>query len=302
MGKLFTVAIYASLTRAKEGTPAFEHLSKTQVWLSDESHVVGAPTLETLSNGLFQNTPYRMFLSGTQTRGDGTEKLLQSVIGKTVYTLSSEDAIKGGYICNHDFKIIGLTSPNEQRYDDPLETKRHHFLYNTNVAQFIAKLCEAAVSNNQKVLVLMDEVEQLLILRPMMTVPFTYAVGSGSDKRLKDAGMETIAPTDAVEQFNKNEFPVLLGTSCISIGTNIFPMHFTVNWQGSGSEIRSKQGAVGRSVRLLEKSKYAALNPPKPKVTIIDFNIEGIRMLENQLKDRIEYYKQSGTPIKFVRL
>jgi superfamily II DNA or RNA helicase len=304
--KLFTIAIYRSLSLLKEGKKGYQDITNADVWIGDESHVIGAPTLEKISNELFYNTPYRFFFSGTQVRGDGTDKLLQSVIGKQVYTITTAEAIKGGYICDHNFKIItvqpSLGSPLTG--DDPLQVKRDHFLYNDNIADFIAKLCLASIGQNKKVLILVDEVRQVVMLAERFALTdtkFAYAVGS-PDQRLKDLNLPPMDANEAVEAFNLNQYQILIGTSCISTGTNIYPMHITCNWQGSGSEVRSKQGAVGRSVRLLHKSKYASLNPEKKSVTIIDFDVDGVRQLKSQLQDRIEYYQASGTKIDYIKL
>lgn len=298
--KQIVVAIYRSLSLAKPDTPVYEELSKAKVWIGDESHVIGAPTLEKISNDLFSETPYRFFFSGTQVRGDGTDKLLQSVIGRQVFEITTAEAIKGGYICDHSFKVVCLKSSDPHApSDDPLQTKRIHYLYNDNIADFVTKLCEASVPN-KKILVLVDEVEQVVMLAKRMKVPFAYAIGS-PDQRLKDMGLPPMTPAEAVELFDQNKYQVLVGTSCISIGTNIYSMHITVNWQGSGSEVRSKQGAVGRSVRLLHKSKYASINPPKTHVTIVDFDVYDIPQLKSSLNDRVEYYKQSGTKIEFIK-
>jgi hypothetical protein len=73
-----------------------------------------------------------------------------------------------------------------------------------------------------------------------------------------------------------------------------------VNWQGGTSEIRTKQGAVGRSVRKLEISKFAEFNPPKTKAIIYDFNVKGIMAMVRHLKIRVGFYKSSGTMIQWL--
>jgi superfamily II DNA or RNA helicase len=107
-------------------------------------------------------------------------------------------------------------------------------------------------------------------------------------------------PIEAVEKFNNGSVKVLIGTSCISTGTNIYPTHHTVNWQGGTSEIRTKQGAVGRSVRKLEISKYADKHPPKTKAIIYDFYVKGVEVMTRHLKTRVKFYKSSGTMIEYI--
>lgn len=337
-GKNFMICISDTLTNIKPNTKEYEEIASAQVLLADESHTIPAETLESVCHGILKDIPYRFFLSGTQTRGDGTEKLLKAIIGKTVHKLSTEEAIKGGYICDHFFKILTVETSNPNFYsEDALEMKRVHFLNNTNIAAFTAKLANTvAESRNESTLVLIEELPQILLLVPLLKVP--YALATSADDKLtiictilgldknkikrslknKPALLDKLIssmneeqkkiyeqiknsdPMAAVEKFNKGEVKVLIGTSCISTGTNIYPTHHTVNWQGGTSEIRTKQGAVGRSVRKLEISKFAEFNPPKTKAIIYDFNVKGIMAMVRHLKIRVGFYKSSGTMIQWL--
>jgi superfamily II DNA or RNA helicase len=296
LGKLFTVAISKSLTNLKPGTKEFEEISSAQVLLVDESHLWGATTLDEVCHNLFSKVPYRMFFSGTQTRGDGTEKLLHSIIGQTVSTLTTEDAIKGGFICDHEFRIVTVktTAPGYDS-DDALAMKRKHFLHNDNIAKFIANLANSVSSvKGEQTLVLVDEIDQIRRILPLLKIPYACATGS------KEPDLGDTDPESAVLKFNKGEAKILLGTSCISTGTNIFPTHHTVNWQGGTSEIKTKQGAVGRSVRKLEGSGFEKYHQPKEKAVIWDFDVQSVDIMGRHLKERIEYYSDSGTEIKAV--
>lgn len=337
-GKNFMICISDSLTNLKPGTKEYEEISKADVLLADESHTIPAETLENVCHGVLRDIPYRFFLSGTQTRGDGTERMLQAIIGKTVYKLSTSDAIKNGYICDHSFKILPIDTTGQTFYSqDALEMKRVHFLNNSNIANFTAKLANTvAQAKNESTLVLVDELSQIVLLAPLLKVPYVLATSAddkinivctvlGLDKTkikktikdkpeklealinsMTDSQMAMYSmiknsnPMEAVEKFNKGEAKVLIGTSCISTGTNIFPTHHTVNWQGGTSEIKTKQGAVGRSVRKLEISKFAEFHPPKKKSIIYDFYLKGVESMVRHLKTRINHYKASGTLIEWV--
>jgi superfamily II DNA or RNA helicase len=297
LGKQFIVAISKSLANLKPGSKEYEEIAGADVLLTDESHLWGANTLAELCHGLFANVPRRMFFSGTQTRNDGGEKLLQSIVGKTVCELATEDAIKGGYICDHEFRIVGVktTSPGYE-VQDALAMKRRHFLHNDNIAKFIADLANSvAVVKGEQTLVLVDEIDQIYRLIPHLKVPYACATGESR----KDLG-ET-DPQEAVEKFNRGEVKVLIGTSCIATGTNIFPVHHAVNWSGGSSEIKTKQGPVGRSVRKLEGSGYEKFHVAKSKAVIWDFDVQNVDVMERHLKERLNFYSDSGTQIKFIK-
>lgn len=303
LGKRFTVCIGDSLANIKPNTPEWEFFSNLDMLIIDESHTWGAETLNDVCHGVLSDVPYRFFLSATQTRGDGSEKLLQSIIGKTVEYLSTKDAVDGGYICKHDFKIVETVSSNPSFTSmDVLELKRAHFLKNRNIAAFIAKLANSAASIGQQTLILVEELEQISILLPLLKVPVVYAHSESKKDRLEELGLSKVKPAESVEAFNKNEAKVLIGTSCVSTGTNIYQTNHTVNWVGGASEIRTKQGAVGRSTRLASANPYKHLCGPKPKCTIWDFDVKGEFVLEKHLQLRIEYYQESGSSIERINL
>ena len=304
LGKLFTICISDSLANIKPGTDEWEFFSQLDMFCVDESHTWGADSLEDVCHGLLYRVPYRMFFSGTQTRGDGCERLLQSIIGKTVCKLTTQEAKEKGYISDHNYKIIEIESSNPNyQTQDVIDMKREHFLRNRNVAVFIAKLANAeATTYRRQTLVLVEELSQIAALLPLLRVPTTVAHSEKGADRLEYLGIPKCNPKESVENFNKGEAMVLIGTSCVSTGTNIYPVHNCVNWQGGQSEIKTKQGAIGRSVRLGSQNPHKDQCTLKTKATIWDFNIKGIFTMERHLNSRIEYYKDSGSEIKYFKL
>lgn len=304
IGKKFTICIGDSLVNVKPGSKEWEFFSKLDMMCVDESHTWGADTLEDICHGVLADVPYRFFFSGTQTRGDGAEKLLQSIIGKTVHTLSTKEAIAGGFICDHNFTIIEVESSNPNYQSaDILDMKRVHLLNNRNVAAVIAKLANAeATTHRRQTLVLVEELSQIAMLIPLLKVPFAYAHSESKPERLRELGLQKVDPAESVEKFNKAEAMVLVGTSCIATGTNIYPTHNTANWVGGGSEIKTKQGSVGRSVRLSKHNPWEQKCTPKLVARIWDFDIYDIEALSKSLDDRVSYYGDSGTEIRRIKL
>jgi len=301
IGKQITVCISKSLSMVKKDTPEYKFFRDIQVLAVDESHLTPASTLEKVVHDLFKMTPYRFFVSGTQVRGDGKEKLLRSIIGKEVVSLNSRDAIEGGYICPVKFIIIDTFSRDPKNYRDPLKAKRKHLLYNGNVALLSAQIANSAWnSNKESTLILVEELCQIKAVSDLLNVPYGYA-HSASKKDSEEYGLDKVKPHESVEAFNKGEIKVLIGTSCISTGTNMYPCHNTINWVGGASEVRTKQGAVGRSVRLLKNSKYKDLHKEKKISKIFDFNITNIERLKNHLEKRISMYKETSDDIVYIK-
>lgn len=142
----------------------------------------------------------------------------------------------------------------------------------------------------------------------LLKVPYAYAHSEGSKLKLAELALmtgvelEKVDRAESVEKFNKGEAMVLIGTSCISTGTNIYPMRYTCNWVGGGSEIRTKQGAVGRTVRLFEQNPFAHLCKKPSTKTIVDFNVYDAYALKKMLEDRCLFYRDSGTEIRRIKL
>lgn len=304
LDKKFTIAIGDSLANIKPDSPEYEFFSNLDVLIVDESHTFAAESLETICHGVLANIPYRFFLSATQDRNDGSLPLLHSIIGRTVCELGTAEAIEKGYICYHDFRIISVDSSNPLfQESDPLAQKRAHLLNNSNIAKFIAKLANAmATSYGKQTLVLCEELSQLAMLAPLLTVPYVLAHSEKRKARLIELGLEKVDVEESIEKFNKNEAKVLATTSCCHVGVNIFPTHSTANWMGGASSIKTKQAAVGRSVRFGRSNPWAAKCVPKDKATIYDFDIENNETMHRHLESRLECYRESGTEIRHIRL
>lgn len=303
LGKKITICIGDSLANVKEETPEWEFFNSLKMFAVDESHTWGADSLEAVCNGVFSNVPYRFFLSATQTRGDGTIELLQSIIGKTVYTLSTKQAVDGGFISPHDFRIVEVDSDDPDFYrKDPLAMKRVHFLKNRSICNFIAQLANAeATINKKQTLVLVEELEQISMLKDLLQVPFSVAHSEKKAERLEQLGLEKVKTSEQVKDFNSGKTMVLIGTSCISVGTNLFP-HIVVNWVGGSSEIKTLQGAVGRAVRKHEQNPFQNRDCAyKDKATIYDFDVD-VKAMKIPLVKRISFYKNSESTIKLITL
>jgi len=296
------VAIAKSLTTLKEGTKEYKNIKSMQVVIGDESHTLPAETLDSTFHSVLSDIPYRFFVSGTQTRGDGSVPLLRSIIGETVIDRDLAWGIKKGYLSKLDFTMVNIpTSEPHYWNSDAMKMKRKHFLYNQYSIDFTAKTVNAVVrSLNQSCLILVEEIEQISLLIKKLEVPFTYVHGNTVKKdELEQYGLENRKLKDEIEKFNKGEVKVFIGTKCVSTGTNFYPTHYTFNLQGGASEISTKQGVLGRSTRLLEKSRYKNLHAPKNMSKIFDFNVD-VEQLRGHFFKRYEYYKEADCPIKWI--
>lgn len=297
--KPITIAIGKSITMLKEGSPEYKFFKGKKALLVDESHTWGADTLEEVCHGVLADAPRRFFMSATQTRADGTIKLLQSIIGKTVFEMSLREAIDEKYLCPLKFYVKKSFSPSTLKKRDPMECKRIHFLYNKEIAKFYGQLANAMWKVNQEsTLILVEELCQIKMLTEILNVPYTY-IHSASKKEAAEWGLKKVDLTEELERFNNGEVRVLIGTKSVSTGTNIYPTHNTCNWMGGSSDITTKQGTMGRSTRWM-KAKYAKFHKEKTHSKIWDVQIEGQQILKSMLNRRIKCYEETGEKVNFI--
>lgn len=304
LGKKITIAIGDSLVNIKPGSEEDKFFSSLDMLVVDESHEFAAESLEQVCHGSLGSIPYRFFLSATQIRNDGSGPLLQSIIGQTVCELSTEEAVRKGYVCPHEFKIVSVESSNPSfESSDVLAIKREHFLKNRNIASFSAKLANAMAGIGKGTLILVEELSQISMIVPMLKVPFVIAHSEKRKERLEELKIDKVDNKESVEAFNKGEVKVLIGTSSVATGTNIYPCHNVINWRGGSSPIKTKQGAVGRAVRFGHSNPWASNCLEKNLATIWDFDIEDNFTLSRHLETRMDCYRESGEGlIKYIRL
>lgn len=289
--KLFVIANAQSLTKVTKGTEHWDNLLKTQVFIADESHQCPASTLASVCFGVASRAPYRFFFSATQMRNDGRDLLLEGITGPIVYTKTVQEGVREGFLAKPIFRILRV--PTDSTFESPDVNKltRAHLYYNDAVVQKIAKIVNSAADQGLPAVVLIEEVEQFSRLLPYLRHKVGFAHGPLSDNKSKvpEPYWES-DPTQLVKDFNSLNLPVLVGTSCISTGTDIKPVRLLVYWQGGKSEIQVKQ-AIGRATRKCDN---------KPFCTIIDVDVYNVDTLARHAEERRKIYRELFPDVKDI--
>jgi superfamily II DNA or RNA helicase len=289
--KLITIAIAQSLTRIEPGSEHWVELSKAKVFMADESHQCPASTLAKVCFGLVENAPYRFFFSATQIRNDGLDLLLEAITGPIVYRMTVKEGIEQGYLARLVFTMIKTTSNKTFDHGDVNEMTRQHLYYNDRVIKQAATMANHFVDQQKcRVLILVEELEQFAHLYPLLKHPVKFAHGGVTKE---NAGkipkpFHDSDPSMFVKEFNCGEFPILVGTSCITTGTDIKANEVTIYLQGGKSEIQVMQGPCGRSTRLFE----FADGHKKTTCRVIDFDVENIEDMHRHAQARKSLYEQ----------
>lgn len=294
--KQVVVAIDDSLSRVEPGTDAWEALSGAQVFIADESHLTPANTLKKTCLGLLAKAPYRFFFSGTQLRTDGLELVLESIIGPVVMDMSVREGVEQGYLSQPLFTMFEVESSDDYSSPDLIKMTRKHFFYNQAILAKTAELVNKSVGLlKHPTVVLIEEVEQFTRLLPMLSVgPVGFAHGPLDKENLAKVpeAHRKSDPVGLVKAFNAGEIQVLIGTSCISTGTDIQPASLIVRLKGKAAEIPVRQD-VGRGTR-----RQGA----KKSFHFIDFDLVNVDDLHRHALERKAIYEDIFGPVREVRL
>lgn len=302
--KLFTVGIDDSLTKIERGSDAWKDLSQAQVFIADESHLCPAETLQKVCFGVCANAPYRFFFSATQLRNDGLEMVLDGITGETVYSMTVREGVDQGYLARPYFRMVRTFSDEKSYSSDPNKLTRAHLYYNPRVIKAAAMLANRFVGSMKKpTVILVEELEQFTHLLPHLKHKVAFAHGplTKDTKKLIPAEYHDAKPGDLVEQFNRGEIPILVGTSCISTGTDIRVVEAMIYLQGKSSEIKVKQ-AVGRDTRGGEKGFVVNPETGKKKVDCIhvDFDVVNVDLVHRHAGIRAGFYEEIYGPVDMV--
>ncbi len=281
--RLFTVANAQSASKVKPNTSEWDELSRCQVIIFDESHMVPAESFKNIClNGVAMNAKKRFFLSATQTRTDGSELMLKGITGPVVYKKTYKELASQKFLKKIKARIFKVP-PARPTVNDPNKETRQNLYENPNVARLAATLAEKAftVANRQTV-ILIEEYSQFLLLKNFMNVPYKFAHGTVTKEQKKTLPEEywKCDPEAIVDEFNRGDLPCIIGTTAIATGVDIKPTGCLINIQGGKSEIKVKQG-VGRGTR-----------PVGPEeLWVCDFKVVGSRTLENHAESRKGIYE-----------
>ncbi len=281
--KLVTIAIHASLARIEPGSDDWIAFSNSKVFVADESHLCPADTLYKVCTGLLANAPYRFFLSGTQMRGDGADLLLRGITGPILKKMTVVDGVEQGWLAKPSFRILQVQSQDGYTSSDPMKLTQRHLLYNPIAIEKAAGIANAAVKHmNHQVLILIDEVKQFRYLSPFLRHQAKFAHGPLNEDNKGDVPKEhwDVDNTQLVKDFNDRKFPILVGTSAISLGTDVKSVQTLIYFMGGKSEVQIRQ-AVGRGTRKV---------PGKEECVVIDFDVVNVDLLHRHAQERIRIY------------
>ncbi|MGB6976945.1 MAG: helicase-related protein, partial [Gammaproteobacteria bacterium] len=178
---------------------------------------------------------------------------------------------------------------------DANEMTRNHVFYNNELNKKVAELANKSVALMARpVIILVDELEQISYLAPYLRYEFKFCHSGITKTNQASVPVEyhKSDPKQFVQEFNDRKFPILIGTSCIGVGTDLRPVGCIINLRGGKSPVEISQN-IGRGTRL-------AIG--KEDFLYIDIAIKNVEMLEKHAKERIKIFKRIYPSISEVQL
>jgi superfamily II DNA or RNA helicase len=283
--KFIVVAVAKSLQNVKKGSKEWNLFFDKQLLLADEAHTLPPDSLSSVFMDLLSNIPYRYSVSGTVFRDDGLGLLLTGLTGDIVFEMPVRQGIEEGFLTPLKFFMYRIESKTDEKADDPLELNKLHLRQNSLVNAHAASVAMQSVVKGRRVLILIDEVTQFdLLLKAGLKGRIGFAHGPLS-KDNKDSVPIEFRKTDSMEEVEKldnGEIDILVGTSCIGMGTDIKSADLIINLVGLSSDIRLRQG-VGRGTRLF---------PNKKDTIFVDYWVHNNSITDRHAKARLEIFNQ----------
>ena len=304
--KRVTIAIDDSLVALPIDSEAYAKLAGKKLLVYDEAHTSSSETLEKVCFGLMKNIPLRFFLSATVMRNDGSDKLLEGITGPVVMRKNLKDLVDEGYLAKPYFKMVNVRSNSNCNSKDANIMTRHHTYYNKPLNRLAADFANKFVNLMKRpTLILVEELEQFMYLLPhfdpKLRVRFAHGPISKVNRGIIPEEYAKDKPEDLVDEFNKGNIDILVGTSCISMGTDLRVCEAGIYLMGKTSEIKVRQ-SLGRLTRGGEKSNV--INPmtgiKKKDCIYIDFCVKNVTVLENHAKKRMAIYNEAYPEVEQI--
>jgi superfamily II DNA or RNA helicase len=241
-------------------------LADVQAVFIDEFHHSAAETYREVNIKHLKNCYYRIGMTATNFRNDGSDIALESVLSHVLYEYTIEQAIKDRNIMQPEFEIVDFQHGS---YNNWQEAYKDGIVLNEDRNALIADIADQF--KDRHVLILVKEIEHGEALKAL--IPGAEFI-NGDEKDIIQERM--------MNDFTKGKLKVLIGTSVIGEGVDL-PIADTLIMAGGGKARSQIMQNIGRVLRL---------HPDKKDVLVFDFSDEGCDWLSEHSLLRQEVYQQ----------
>jgi superfamily II DNA or RNA helicase len=249
------------LTYTIEQIESIKNLLNTcQFMIVDELHHSSSSTFQSILKKI-PNAPYRIGLSATPFRTDGTDILLEASFGPIIYTKTASELIQAGYLTKPkiyfiQYKDYNLTNkyPEEKKgkTNIPFNTiYKDCMVENIKYNNIVAKTAYANVKQNRLTLVSVKQIKHgEAILKEIKSLDNDLNVVFLHGGNKKDLDEEQVK-----KDFANRKIDILIST-LLDEGVDIPCIEAIVDAGGGRSPIKALQ-LVGRAIRNFPGKKFA---------------------------------------------
>lgn len=243
----------------------------------DEFHHASADTFQELNKKKFENIYYRLGLTATHYRNDGSEMKMDAVLSEVIYSMPIKNAIKNNYLVEPYFFIKKLQLPNIN-FKTYQQNYKNLIVENEERNNEIVKMANICLKKEWSTLILVKEIKHGKKLESIIPESI-FIHGNHSDRE------------NIIEDFKNGKQKLVISTNIIGEGTDIPILQALIMGQAMKAEGDLVQ-KIGRTLRIYDG---------KEKAYIFDIKDEGNKIFEKQALSRIKAYKKNYTnKIHFV--
>lgn len=246
-------------------------LNETKLHIFDESHVITTETIKQIFNKI--DPEYIYGFSGTPFRDDGSDLLINSILGDQIIDVPASELILDGYLAQPIIKFVKVPKLFIEGGNTNYQSVYKSYIVENNVRNsLIIENTKELLTKNYQVLVLFKQLQHgknLCKYFDDAQINYEYLSGNDSlDKRIK-----------VKNNLLSHKSNLVLASSIFDIGIDISSLSALVLAGGGKSSIRTLQ-RVGRVIRKYKTKKHAA---------IVDF-YDDVRFLKSHSKKRYQIY------------
>lgn len=263
---------------------------KCKLFMVDECQAIGTKQWTEVLNST--DAPCRFALSATPRRTDGGNLEIMAPTGDIIFFTTAEEQIEKGRLCELDiqYHVFDHGLHNEKDADVQYqEAYSEWIVFNEKRNKFIIDKVNELVSEDRLTLLLINiidhgfELIEALVNSGMKREDIRFVYGE-----TKDAVRQ-----QAIQEFRKGKFKVLIGSTIFDAGVNI-PAISGVVIAGAGNSDITLIQKIGRGARTVDFEKELGYLPEfmkgrtKKETKVVDIYDTNVKFFAKQAKNRFD--------------
>lgn len=248
-------------------------INSTECIIVDEVHHLKSDSYVNLMKSVkFAN--YKIGLSGTPYKDEGTDMLLEAYAGNQICNISASYLIRRGYLVQPTIIFLKLYNKYQYVRGGYQKIYKLYIVENERRNKKIVDYAKYFFEKKRSILITVSQVKHGKILQQMIK-------DEGINSELIIGEVKATKREELIEKVKSNKLKIIIGTSLADEGLDI-PILDTLILGGSGrSNIRALQ-RIGRTLRLY---------PNKTKAIVIDFD-DKVPFLQKHSRIRKSIYRK----------